>query len=158
SLSAPDRRFVTDLVYGTTRMRRACDWLVDRFLLRPPDARTRAVLRLGAYQLAFLGTPAHAAVSATVAVAPGRTRGLVNAVLRKVSSSDVAFPSPAVELSYPDWIVALLSEDLGVSDATDALRAMNVVRLPTTREDGYVQDLASQWVVEFAAGLVDRGG
>ena len=30
-----DRRFATDLVYGTTRMRRACDFLVDRFLMRP---------------------------------------------------------------------------------------------------------------------------
>src|SRR5580704_10601596 len=55
-LSGQDRRFATELVYGTTRMRRACDWLVDRFLMRPPDAVTRAVLRLGAYQLAFLGT------------------------------------------------------------------------------------------------------
>ena len=33
-----DRRFVTELVYGTTRMRRACDFLVDRFLARPLGA------------------------------------------------------------------------------------------------------------------------
>ena len=33
-----DRKFVTELVYGTTRMRRACDALVDRFLTSPPDA------------------------------------------------------------------------------------------------------------------------
>ena len=29
-LSDADRRFATDLVYGTTRMRRACDALIDR--------------------------------------------------------------------------------------------------------------------------------
>ncbi len=35
-LSDMDRRFVTELVYGTTRMRRACDSLVDRFVTSPP--------------------------------------------------------------------------------------------------------------------------
>ena len=40
-LSDVDRRFVTDLVYGTTRMRRACDALVDRFVTTPPDPATR---------------------------------------------------------------------------------------------------------------------
>ena len=50
-LSDSDRRFATDLVYGTTRMRRACDALVDRFLTHPPDPATRTLLRLGAYQL-----------------------------------------------------------------------------------------------------------
>ena len=38
-------------------MRRACDWLVDRFVLRELDLPTRAALRLGAYQLAL---PRHA--------------------------------------------------------------------------------------------------
>ena len=62
---------MTELVYGTTRMKRACDHLVDRFLLGPVDDRVRAALRIGAYQLAFLSTPAHAAVAATVgAVGP----------------------------------------------------------------------------------------
>ena len=79
-----DRRFVTELVYGTTRMRRACDFLVDRFLLRPVDDEIRSVLRLGAYQVHFAGVPAHAAVSETVALAPRQARGLVNAVLRRV--------------------------------------------------------------------------
>ena len=65
-LSDADRRFVTDLVYGTTRMRRACDALVDRFVSTPPDPATRTLLRLGAYQLAFAGVPAHAAVGETV--------------------------------------------------------------------------------------------
>ena len=40
-LSSADRRFVTDLVYGTTRRRRSCDALVDRFVTAPPDDATR---------------------------------------------------------------------------------------------------------------------
>jgi len=45
-LDGRDRGFVTELVYGVTRMRRACDFLVDRFLVRPLDVPTRNLLRL----------------------------------------------------------------------------------------------------------------
>jgi 16S rRNA (cytosine967-C5)-methyltransferase len=157
-LSGQDRRFVTELVYGTTRMQRACDWLVDRFLMRAPDAPTRAVLRLGAYQLQFLQTPAHAAVSATVSCAPGRTRGLVNAVLRRVASAGPPdWPSDAVRLSYPDWIVDRLVADIGGPAAMAALIQMNEPAEVTRREDGYTQDQASQWVAAaLGAGPGDR--
>jgi 16S rRNA (cytosine967-C5)-methyltransferase len=143
-----DRGFVTELVYGTTRMRRACDFLVDRFLVRDLDAETRSALRLGAYQLHFLQTPAHAAVSATVDVAPKRSRGLVNAVLRKVAGAPVSWPDDATRLSYPDWIVDRLIADLGIDDALGALAQMNEAPSVTVRDDGYVQDRASQLVVE----------
>src|SRR5204862_7902908 len=133
-----DRGFVTELVYGTTRMRRACDFLVDRFLVRELDVETRNALRLGAYQLHFLQTPAHAAVSATVDVAPKRSRGLVNAVLRKVASAPVSWPDDATRLSYPDWVVERLVDDLGREDAIAALEQMDVNPEVTVRDDGYV--------------------
>ena len=147
-LDERDRRFVTELVYGTTRMRRACDFLVDRFLARDVEPSVRNVLRAGAYQLVHLGVPPHAAVGETVTVAPRAARGLVNAVLRKVATAPSGFPTPNVELSYPDWIVERLTADLGAVAALDALRAMNEPAAVTVRADGYVQDLASQWVAE----------
>ena len=147
-LDARDRRFATSLVYGTTRMRRACDWLVDRFVLAELDDTARAFLRLGAYQLAFLDTPPHAAVSATVDAAPRKLRGLVNAVLRKVAQAPRDWPSDGVALSYPDWIRDRLRADLGWDDARAALEAMNEPAEATERADGYVQDRASQWVAE----------
>lgn len=151
SLSDRDRAFVTELVYGTTRMRRACDWLVDRFLPDPSriDPTARAWLRLGAFQLAFLDTPPHAAVGATVEAAPKKLKGLCNAVLRKVSSSlPVEWPSDGVRVSQPEWIVQLLTADLGAADAHAALEEMNRPASVTMRDDGYVQDLGSQWVAE----------
>ena len=51
-------------------MKRACDFLVDRFVARELDLRVRNALRLGAYQLHFLQMPPHAAVGETVEVAP----------------------------------------------------------------------------------------
>jgi 16S rRNA (cytosine967-C5)-methyltransferase len=149
ALSERDRHFVTELVYGTVRMRRACDHLVDRFLLRPVHDDVRTVLRLGAYQLHFLDTPPHAAVGETVELAPKRARGLVNAVLRKVATTPVDWPDDATRLSYPDWIVERLLEDLGPVDAMGALVQMNAPAAATVRADGYVQDAASQWVAEL---------
>lgn len=160
SLSDRDRAFVTELVYGTTRMRRACDWLVDRFLPDPSriDPTARAWLRLGAFQLAFLDTPPHAAVGATVEAAPKKLKGLCNAVLRKVSSSlPVEWPSDGVRLSQPEWILLRLTDDLGADDAVAALEEMNRPASVTMRDDGYVQDLGSQWVAEaVGAGPGDR--
>jgi 16S rRNA (cytosine967-C5)-methyltransferase len=145
-LAGPDRGFATDLVYGTTRMRRACDFLADRFLARPVEPRVRNALRLGAYQLVFAGVAPHAAVGETVAVAPRRARGLVNAVLRRVAESPVSWPDDATRLSVPDWVAELLAADLGPVDAAAALAAMNGPATVSERPDGYVQDPASQQV------------
>lgn len=156
-LDEQDRRFTTQLVYGTTRMRRACDFLVDRFVMREVDPAVRTALRLGAYQLHYLSTPDHAAVDATVGIAPKKARGFVNAVLRKVASADVEWPNDAIRLSYPDWLVQQLIDDHGSDDAIAMLERMNVEPSVHERSDGYVQDPASQWVcdmVEAQAGDV----
>lgn len=159
SLERRDRAMVTALVDGTTRMRRACDHLTDRFVSakqrkRGLEPAVRRALRLGAHQLVLMGVPAHAAVSATVAVAPRRAAGLVNAVLRRVADAPLdptdptVWPDEATRLSYPDWIVARLETDLGVDAARAALAAMNEPAPVTIRDDGYVQDVASRAVVE----------
>ena len=152
-LADRDRAFATELVYGTTRHRRACDWFIERFVLGDLDPAVRAALRLGTYQLRMLGTPPHAAVSATVDIVPRRARGLVNAVLRKVADADDAWPSEAVRLSYPDWLFERLVADLGSDTALAALTSMNSAASAVERADGYIQDQASQWVAE-AVGAV----
>jgi len=154
-LSDSDRRFATDLVYGTTRMRRACDALLDRFIAVPPDEGTRTLLRLGAYQLMYARIPPHAAVSETVALAPKRTRGFVNAVLRKLSSAgpSMRWPSEAARLSYPDWLAARLIAELGADDATAAMVRMNEPPPVTQRDDGYIQDPSSQWVASAVEAM-----
>jgi 16S rRNA (cytosine967-C5)-methyltransferase len=144
-----DRALATDLVYGTLRMQRACDHLVDRFVLRDVDPVVRAALRVGGYQLAFSEVPAHAAVSTTVGAVDQRVRGFVNAILRRVADAPVEFPDEATRLSYPDWIVERLRVDLGDEVALAALRAMNDRPQVHARPDGYVQDPASQWVAEL---------
>lgn len=158
-LVARDRRLVTELVYGATRMRRACDWLVDRHLRHPVhDEDVRQALRLGAYQLAFTRVPPHAAVSTMVGLAPPRSRGLVNAVLRRVAGDlPPAWPDVATRLSYPTWMVELLEADLGEATARAAMEEMDRPAEAVARSDGYFQDRASQWVSALMApGLGER--
>ena len=163
-LDSRDRAFTTELVYGTTRMRRACDYLIDRFLHDEVQPEVRTVLRLGAWQLAFGGVPPHAAVSTTVAVAPRRVRGLCNAVLRRVADEQRAgsppWPSPAIALSCPDEMFDRMVADLGHDATVAALEAMNRPARAVVRDDGYHQDRASQLVVEAVlnAGSVGSTG
>jgi 16S rRNA (cytosine967-C5)-methyltransferase len=135
ALDTRDRAFATDLVYGTLRQQRALDYLVGLSADRPVeelDPPTRVALRLGAYQLTR-NVPAHAAVGETVAVAPRRARGYVNAVLRALGGTGPQWPWPkgedvgalAVRLSYPDWIVEELVAQYGLADARASLEIAN---------------------------------
>ncbi len=153
-LDRRDRAFVTELVHGTTRMRRACDAVVDRFVLNEPEPAIRTLLRLGAQQLTFTDVAPHAAVAETVELAPKRARGFVNAVLRNVTRTPMIWPDLATELSYPDWLFQRLQLELG-DDARDAMRRMNEPPPVSVRDDGYTQDRSSQWV---AAAVGARAG
>ena len=148
-LDERDKALVTELVYGVTRMRRSCDFLIDRFISKKLHPDVRTILRLGAYQLHWMNVPDHAAVNDSVSLAPKWAKGLCNAVLRKVAKETVDWPTKAIEYSYPDWIVKRLDSDLGEHEASEALRCMNSSKSATPREDGYFQDAASQLVSDL---------
>jgi 16S rRNA (cytosine967-C5)-methyltransferase len=157
-LDERDRGFATELAYGALRMCRACDWLVGQFARGPLEPVVRAAARAGAYQLAFMRVPPYAAVSATVAEVPPRARSLLNAVLRRVAGLVEAgpprWPDLGTRLSYPDWVIVRLGQDLGADRAMAALEQMNVAASPSVRPDGYVQDRGSQAVAEYMADLL----
>jgi 16S rRNA (cytosine967-C5)-methyltransferase len=86
-----DRRFVTDLVYGSTRRQRTLDALIDQLGKKKSyqqPAYLRTILHLGLYQLRYLERiPPSAAVNTTVELAKengfsGLT-GFVNGLLRE---------------------------------------------------------------------------
>jgi 16S rRNA (cytosine967-C5)-methyltransferase len=158
-LSDRDRALATELAYGTTRMRRACDWLVDQFARGEMEPSVQAAARVGAYQLAYMRAPAYAAVSATVAEAPPRARSFLNAVLRRVAelveAGPIVWPDLPTGLSYPDWVVRRMVEDLGAERALTALKQMNKAAPMTVRADGYAQGPSSQAVGSYVLGLLD---
>lgn len=87
----PDRRLVTELVYGISRRQRTLDALVQQLTTKRGQRQPldlRIVLHLGLYQLRYLNhIPASAAVNTTVNVAKrvglGGLAGLVNGILRQ---------------------------------------------------------------------------
>ncbi len=99
--SPADRGLLTALVYGTLEHLLTLDYQIARFSARPLeelDLQTKTLLRLGLYQLLYLDrVPDHAAVNETVALAPRRTRGFVNAVLRSFLRADKQLELPSAE-------------------------------------------------------------
>ncbi len=150
SLDQRDKNLITEIVYGTTRMRRALDWVIDRYLSVPPPTKLRSTLRAGAYQIIYMRVPNHAAVSATVSASSKKNKGVVNAILRRISEETlINWPNEGTKLSYPEWIIELLTKDLGETDAFEMLGKMNEAPPVSIRDDGYYQDLASQWITEL---------
>ena len=88
---------------------------------RPPrDARVRAILLTGLYQLSRMRVAEHAAISESVQTARvlGRERaaGFVNAVLRRYQRESERLEAhadarPGTRFAYPDWLVEMLRED-----------------------------------------------
>jgi 16S rRNA (cytosine967-C5)-methyltransferase len=163
-LEARDRALVTDLVYGTVRHQRALDFLLAAVSSRPIgslDPSVRAALRLGAYQL-MIGVPAHAAVGETVGTVDERARGYANGVLRALARKGPPFPLPegrdaesvALRTSHPDWIVRLLFDAFGETDATATLELDNAPP-PVTLRVNLVRTTVEALTAELAAAGVD---
>ena len=146
SLSAPDAGLASELVFGVLRYRAQLDYLIEHYSGRPVcrlDAEVALVLRLAIYQLRYLERiPAHAAVSEAVKLTKrARKRSaaaLVNAVLRKVDRSPVAWPDAAIELSMPSWMLERWQRQFGSETAAGIARAFlrppeRYVRVPESR-------------------------
>ncbi len=91
-VSARDRALATEIVLGTVRRRGTLDAVIAAYSARPIekiDPMVREAIRLGLYQILFLGrVPPHAAVGETVeavkTLGRGNSAGFVNGVLRTV--------------------------------------------------------------------------
>jgi 16S rRNA (cytosine967-C5)-methyltransferase len=131
-LDQQDRAFAAELAYGTLRRLRTLDWMIARAASRPPERMSPgalAALRLGAYQLAFMRVPDHAAVSESVALVSDRERGFVNAVLRKLARHRPPLPQGegdedvSIRTGMSAWAVGELRRLLG-GEAESAAAAL----------------------------------
>jgi len=109
---APRDRALARMVAATTLRRLGqVDAVLARALERPLPPRAAPALdalRIGAAQLLFLGSPAHAAVGTAVALLGGRLavyRGVVNAVLRRLAREGAAALAGTSALdNLPAWL------------------------------------------------------
>ncbi len=142
SLDARDRRWVQELLWGMLRKRGWIDAvLADRVRggIAKLDADVADLLRLGAYQLLFMGSvPPYAAIGQSVELTKRRhgigASTLMNAVLRRIDRErDALAPSAptdpiealAQQYSHPAWVVARWVERWGMAATTELLAANN---------------------------------
>jgi 16S rRNA (cytosine967-C5)-methyltransferase len=142
ALDPREAGLATELVYGTLRRALALDAALaphSRRNVAELDPAARVALRMGAYQLLHLATPAHAAVGETVALVKavdhGRAAGYVNAVLRALARAPQPPVPPALERdaaghvaaaeALPRWIAEEWVAWLGPAEALALARAMN---------------------------------
>ena len=138
-LSPRDRAFARHLVATVLRRRGQIDAAIDEKLSRPLAKRqiqVRNALRLGVAQLAFLETPAHAAVDGSVNLVRQHGRagmtGLVNAVLRAIDrdGADALAPTKEAEQrNTPDWLRASWNTAYG-NETAEAIMAAHRAEPP----------------------------
>jgi len=129
-LADRDRALVTELFYGVLRRLTELDFLITRLRDGDVDDDTRAVLRLGLYQIFHTRIPVFAAVKETVALSR-RAGGLVNAILRRADRerdallAALAAAPLAVQWSHPDFLLEKWTANFGAGATRDLARWNN---------------------------------
>jgi 16S rRNA (cytosine967-C5)-methyltransferase len=158
-LAQRDRAFARLLIATTLRRLGQIDRLLAPLLrYRPKEQTVENLLRLGAAQLLFLGTPAHAAVGETVRLAAqrfARQVPLLNAVLRKLAVQGLAALEGQDEarLNTPRWLWDAWSEAYG----EEAARAIATAHLHEPPLDIRPLRDAEHWARELGAEALPLG-
>jgi 16S rRNA (cytosine967-C5)-methyltransferase len=167
-VNVPDRRLLTQIVYGTLRMRGRLDWIITQFYqgrIGNLDGDVKNILRMSLYQLFFTQRiPQFAVCDEAVKIAKSlnpKASGLVNAILRNAirKSWEITYPNKndtpslfiAVYHSHPPWLVEKWLALFGFAKTEAMCRvnneippaAVRVNRLKTTREE-VMMDLGAQ--------------
>jgi 16S rRNA (cytosine967-C5)-methyltransferase len=169
-LDARDRALAMRLAYGSVQRRGTLDHLIQQLAGRPPerlDAPVLAALRLGLYELLYLGgSPDYAVVADAVELAKVRGssgHGLVNAVLRRATREGSALlealteDTPghaAVKHSHPEWIARLWWDELGSGEARALMSYDNEPSEVAVRANTLVGDAPSLAAELLAGGSV----
>src|SRR5947208_67542 len=141
-LDARDRALAQRLAYGTVQRVRTLDHAIEALggrPLRKLDPPVRAALRLGAYQIAFVGSvPDRAAANESVELVRAarleRAVAFTNAVMRRLAEGlrelVAALPEStpeeaALRHSYPDWVARTWWSEWGADEALELMRAQN---------------------------------
>lgn len=150
-----DRHLLHEMVYGVLRRYFSLEADFSRYLKQKPDEFARLALFVGTYQIRHMRVPLHAAVSETVSAVKPRdpkASGMVNAVLRKVSSSEP--PSklkPPQRAELPRWIYSSWRDAFG-AEVVAAISEANQVKPKLTIA---VFDERDAWIKQALEAGVD---
>jgi len=162
ALAPRDRGFARMLAATVLRRLGQIDAVLAKLMAKPLPERAgsaRDVLRLGAAQLLFLETPPHAAVATSVelaeAVGHPALKGLVNAVLRRLSNEgkDILASQDAARLNTPDWLWASWMKAYGEKTTRQIAQA----HLSEAPLDFSVKNDAEAWAEKLQAKILPTG-
>jgi 16S rRNA (cytosine967-C5)-methyltransferase len=157
-----DRAFVRNLTATTLRRKGQIDAILAGCLERPLPPKAAAVndiLRLGAAQILFFETPAHAAVDTAVRLTRARHQptyaGLVNAVLRRLARDGLGLrdAQDAARLNTPDWLWQSWSAAYGEA----ACRRIAEAHLAEPPLDVSVKQDPDRWAAALDASRLPTG-
>ena len=120
NLKPNEKAFVQRLVMDTLRNLDRCDRLLEKYLKKDPKLKVKNILRLGVTEL-VTGGASHAIVNEAVSYADSNKitrpmKGLVNAVLRKLSSYETEDWNKYESISrLPEWLRGPLINAYGKS-------------------------------------------
>ena len=165
NLSPADRGFCHELVLGVLRRKMHLDAIIKTFVgERKLDIAVRNALRMGAYQIKWLDrVPTYSAIDESVTLVrvarKTSAKGFVNAVLRRISTSDALLEFTdevdkiSIEASHPRWLIEEWISDFGPSDAAKIAAANNEIPKVAFREVGSGNvDLSAYTKSEFVNG------
>ncbi len=118
-----ERSFTQNLVLGTLRWQLRLEAIRQQLVKKPlkaKDADVNQLILLGLYQIIYMDTPEHAAVSETVALTQklrkGWARGFINGILRNFLREqqnilDAVDVKPAHKYSHPPWFTKAMRKN-----------------------------------------------
>ena len=136
-LSQKDKALCYEIVLGALRRQIYLDRLIDHFATKGKlDIEVRLALRIGIFQLLSLDrVPAYSILNESVNLVQRAkktsAKGLVNAILRRVSRETVSFVYAdeleriSVETSHPMWLIEKWTVAFGIQDAESLAVANN---------------------------------
>ena len=148
-----DRRFLTELVKGTTRMRGLLEYYIQELIkgnIKNLKIPLRHILTTGIYQILYMDSvPTYAAINESVELAKiygsGKDSGLVNAILRnflrrrkELDNKIESMPDDrriSVKYSHPQWLIKRWLKRFGVSDTEKTAEMNNIPPKVTIRKN-----------------------
>jgi 16S rRNA (cytosine967-C5)-methyltransferase len=180
NLDNRDKRLVTELVYGTIQRLNTLDHIIDQLgKTKKMDLWVRQLLQLSLYQSLFLDKiPERAVVHEAVEIAKWKgnigVSKFINGVLRSflrrkdefVTKPDAtSLKDRALFYSFPEWMVAHLTQAYGIDIANKVMDACNLspkisIRINALRSnrDEYVAKWEERDSIEVAPSIISDDG
>lgn len=168
-----DHSFTQELCYGVMRWYPRLQFIVDSLLDKPlksRDTNITLLIMLGIYQIDFMRTPPHAAVSSTVDACKELNKDwakkLVNAVLRRYQREKPEFQSlleneASALFAHPSWLIEKLQDNWpqhwqALLESNNTRPPMHLrVNLQQTSRQEYLDRLGQEGIPAIALPLSD---